>query len=227
VSQKGTLFLLAGGNIRDPGSTVPSLSRALQSCGRQKPRVSYIGTASGDSVIFFRIMKSLLQRAGAGTVTLLRLASDSADAAKARRELEASDAVFLSGGEVEDGIRWLRRHRLFDFLTELHENGKPYIGISAGSIMMGSHWVRWEKPGDDSTASLFDCLAFVPTVFDTHAEDEDWAELKTALRLQSSGSRGVAIPRDGLLRVDHEGRMEPLVKPPLIFENRNGRVLRV
>jgi cyanophycinase-like exopeptidase len=173
---------------------------------------------------FYWSVRSLLQEAGAGDVSLLRLATTKVDLASAKRALEASDAIFLSGGEVEDGMRWLELHGLVRFLKEMRSQGKLFLGMSAGSIMMGSHWVHWDDPDDDATAELFDCLGFAPTTFDTHAEDEDWKELKVALKLQGPGTRGYGIPSGGMAIVDEQGQISTLEKPLLCYVNVEGRV---
>jgi cyanophycinase len=225
MSERKPLYLLAGGNFGNTRSMIPSLARALGECG-EKPRVAYIGTASGDNVIFFTMLRSLLKEAGAAQVALVRLAKNKADITAARQALERADAIFISGGEVDDGMRWLNQHGLAGFIKELYDRGKLFFGLSAGSIMMGTHWVRWEDPKDDATAELFDCLGFVPTTFDTHAEDEDWKELKAALRLQGPGAKGFGIPRGGMVVVDSQGNMDAEI-PLLRYENNGGEVQRV
>ena len=202
MSQPKPVYLFAGGDFRNSNSMVPSLARVLKESGADQPRVAYLGVASGDNVLFFRAVESLLKAAGAAEVSLLRLAKNKADVSAARQALETADAVFITGGEVEDGMRWLSMHGLVGFLQDLRSRGKLFLGVSAGSIMMGTHWVRWEDPDNDATAELFDCLGFAPTVFDTHAEDEDWKELKMALQLQGPGSRGYGIPKGGVVSVD-------------------------
>lgn len=218
------LFLLAGGSSRHPRAIVHSMARALQECVRQKPRVAYLGAASGDSTAFYWSVKSLLHEAGAGEVSPVRLARTTVDLAYAKQALETADAVYLSGGEVDDGMRWLARHGLVGFLTEMRGQGKVFLGMSAGSIMMGTHWVRWEKPDDDATAELFNCLGFAPTTFDTHAEEEDWKELKMALKLQGPGARGYGIPSGGVASVDAGGNIVALEKTLLCYVNVGGRV---
>ena len=218
------VFLLAGGNFRNPKSMMPSLANVLQECGRQKPRIAYLGVASRDNVIFYQLIKSLLKTAGAAEVFLLRLAKPRVDLSAAKQALEAADAIFISGGEVDEGMRWLEQHGLTGFLKELYGQGKLFFGASAGSIMMGTHWVRWGNPRDDATAELFDCLGFVPIIFDTHAEDEDWKELKMALQLLGPGSRGYAIPTDGMVSVDSGGQVAALEKTPICYVNKEGRV---
>jgi len=120
-------------------------------------------------------------KAGAGKVTLVPIAGKCADTGAAKQMLSDADCIFLSGGEVEDGTVSLKKDGLDIFLTELYNSGKPFFEVSAGCIMMGSNWVRWDVENDDSTASLFDCLNFVPMTFDTHCENEDWKELPAAL----------------------------------------------
>lgn len=220
------LYLLAGGSFTNPKGMLPYLSRAMNECG-EGPKVAYIGTASGDNPIFFRMVKALLKQAGAGRVDMVRLAKDNADIKDARSVLDEADAIFISGGEVDDGMRWIEKHSLTAYLHELRSRGKLFFGLSAGSIMMGSYWVSWDDPKDDATAKLFDCLGFIETTFDTHAEDEDWKELKMALKLQGPGAKGYGIPRDGMIIADSTGNMEAVGKSLVCFENNEGQVQKL
>ncbi|MGE5580669.1 MAG: Type 1 glutamine amidotransferase-like domain-containing protein [Bacillota bacterium] len=224
MSRLKSLFLLAGGRPRDPKTMVSLTARALKECDSPAPRVAYIGTANGDSVPFYLSMKALLREAGAGEVTMVHLAGTGVDLAAAKKALEAADAVYLSGGEVEDGMRWLEHHGLVGLLCDLRVRGKLFLGMSAGSILMGTHWVRWVDPDDDATAELFPCLGFAPTTFDTHAEDEDWKELKTALRLQGPGACGYGIPSGGMAVVDSRGAITSSEKGLLRYMNVGGEV---
>jgi peptidase E len=217
------LFLLAGGGPQRPEKEALFIARALNECGCAEPKVAYIGTASSDSVLFFKFMKAVLQKAGAADIKMVKLAKAKTDLSAARKTLEAADMIFLSGGEVYDGMVWLVRHDMVGYMHELRQQGKVFLGVSAGAIMMGSKWVRWEDEKDDSTASLFDCLNFIPTTFDTHAEDEDWKELKTALRLQGHCSRGYGIHRGGMV-VAGDGGLEAAGEPLLCYVNNNGQV---
>lgn len=220
-------WLIAGGPGSGPGDMERWCRTALGACAAASPKVAYIGTASGDSKPFFGFIRRAILKAGAGEVRLLPLASKKADAAAARGYLEDCDAVFITGGEVWDGMYWLDFHGLTGFLRELFAAGKLFFGMSAGSIMMGQHWVKWEKEDDDSTASLFDCLGLVPHTFDTHAEDEDWKELKCGLRLMGDGAEGHGIPSGGMLRADSAGGIYAIEKQPLLFRSRGGTIVKV
>ena len=224
MSETRTALCIAGGWPSDRAAMNRCITQALAACGKENPSVAYVGTASGDDGPFFRNMKALLQQAGAGEVTLVPLASERADAAKAEALLRGADTVFLSGGEVDDGIRWLHLHGTDRVLRGLFDAGKPFFGLSAGSIMMGSHWVHWETEGDDSTATLFDCLGFVPTVFDTHSENEGWKELKAVLRLLGPGACGYAIPSNGAVLAGSDGSLNALERPLIPFANKGGTI---
>ncbi len=99
--------------------------------------------------------------------------------------------VFISGGDVEAGMEVLEERQILPFLRELFERGKPFFGSSAGSIMLGRQWVRWEDPDDDATANLFPCMGFAPIVCDTHGEAEGWEELRALLRLTPGRHAGL------------------------------------
>ena len=213
--------LLAGGRPRNPKAMARMMSRALE--GIRKPELAYIGTANGDDPAFFAMMESLLMEAGAEKVVFVRLAKENSDIDAARNALSKADVIFLAGGEVEDGMMWLTRHSLVAFLKDLYRGGKLFMGISAGVIMMGTQWVRWETE-DDDTAELFDCLGIIPALFDVHGEDEDWDELKAALKLMGSGARGYALPRGCTILADSQGALENLEKEYLVFVNEDGRI---
>jgi peptidase E len=196
-------ILVAGGK---PLQKVPLLmSHAFR--GIEKPLVAYIGTATNDSMPFFQIMKIMLKKAGAGKIVFVRLAKENPDLDAAKRTLTDADVIFLSGGEVEDGMNWLHKHNLCGFLKSLYLSGKRFMGISAGVIMMGTHWVHWDVPGNDDTSRLFECLGFIPAVFDVHGEDEDWVELKAALKLLGDGSRAYALPAGTAISADSRGTL--------------------
>ena len=214
--------LIAGGRPLNPAAMAAMMSGALG--GIEKPFVAYIGTANNDSLAFFQMMKAMLKKAGANKVIFVRLAKKNPDLDAAKNILAGADIIFLSGGEVEDGMNWLKRHDLCGFLKTLYSAGKRFMGISAGVIMMGTHWVHWDIEGDDNTARLFDCLGFVPFLFDVHGESEDWVELKAAMKLLGDGSRGYGLPAGSMISADSRGTLVNLEKEYLVFVNSGGRI---
>ena len=218
-------FLLAGGRPRDEEQMTRLLSRAFSAI--KSPQVAYIGVANGDSLPFFEMMEFSLMNAGAKQVDLVPLAQADVNVEAVKQTLQSADVIFLAGGDVDVGMDWLNQHQLTGFLKDLFQGGKLFAGVSAGTIMMGSHWVKWAVKGDDTTAELFDCLGFTPRLFDVHGEVEDWSDLKVALRLMGNGARGYAIPHGGLITADSSGTLTNLEKTYFVYLNDDGQITLV
>lgn len=221
------VYLLAGG----PGSRRkdgdPLLARILASCAVEHPSVAYVGAASGDNKAFLLMLTAYLRLGGASSVTLAPLVGRRVNLTKSRAILEAADMVFVSGGDVEAGMRVLGERRILPFLRELYLTGKPFIGVSAGSIMLGQQWVRWKDPDDDATAELFPCMGCAPLVCDTHGEAEGWEELHALLRLAPALTRGYGITSGAALCAHPGGRLEALGGPVHCYINTGATVERL
>ena len=120
--------------------------------------------------------------------------------------LEAADVIFISGGDVELGMQTLAKRKLDTFLRALYRHGKPFFGISAGSIMLAREWVRWRDPEDVTTAELFPCLGLADILCDTHDEKSGWEELQAALALKKNGTLGYGIATGTGVIVFPDGR---------------------
>ncbi len=221
-----SIYLLAGGRGSLRADRDPLLTRVLTSCGAPHPAIAYVGAASGDSQPFFAMISRHMRGCGAGQVTLAPLSSKRARLEKARTILESADMVFISGGDVEVGMKVLEERQILTFLRELLERGKPFFGSSAGSIMLGRQWVRWGDPDDDATAGLFPCMGLAPVVCDTHGEAEGWEELRALLRLAQEGTMGYGIPTGAGLRVYPDGTVEALGVPVHRYAHSGGAVVR-
>jgi peptidase E len=224
--EKADIFLIAGGRESRSRGGDPLLARIVSLIGLEKPAVAYIGAASNDNRVFFVWIKAMLKKAGAGSVRLAALASARADLVKARSLLQEADLIFVSGGDVEAGMNVLALNGFSTLLKELHRAGKPFIGLSAGSIMLARNWVRWPDAGNDAAAETFPCLGLAPLLCDTHAEKEDWEELKTLLRL-SGPEAGYGIPAGAALWVKADGSLSALGKPVPRFKLQDGRLQRI
>ena len=114
--------------------------------GPKKPLVAYVGAASGDNAAFQHMIGAVLVTAGA-RVRGVKLASARAKVSAATTLLEDCDVVFVSGGDVEAGMHVLQDRGILPLFHGLAAAGKPMIGISAGSIMLGRAWVRFPERG--------------------------------------------------------------------------------
>jgi peptidase E len=220
------VFLLAGGGGRRRKSPDPLLQKVFRECGITAPSVAYVGAASGDDRSFFNFITAAFKEAGAGKIVHAFTAAEKADINKSRSILENADIIFISGGDVEAGMEVLREKDLTDFLTGLNKQGKTFFGLSAGSIMLAREWVRWRDPDDDATAEIFPCLDIAPVLCDTHAEGDDWEELKALLALEKAGTKGYGIPSGNGIKVFPGGRVEALGGAVPQFERRGDKVIK-
>jgi peptidase E len=220
------LYLLAGGHGPARRGPDPLLQEVFSQIEGKAPSIAYVGAASEDDRDFLKWISALFLKAGAGRVRLAPAASPGADRDEARRVLSESDLVFISGGDVEAGMRVLKSSGLTPVLKRLQKEGKPFFGLSAGSIMLARSWVRWSDPEDDTTAEKFACLNLAPVFCDTHAEEEDWEELKILLGLgHTARAIGYGIPSGGALRITPGGTVSALGKPAARFQYQAGVIV--
>jgi peptidase E len=195
------VYLLAGGRGQGRKTPDPLLQAVFRECGRPSPEVAYIGAANGDDRSFFDSNMAAFKGAGAGKIIRALTVSERADIKKVRDILEAADIIYISGGDVEAGMDVLQEKGMIDFFSGLYQQGKLFFGSSAGAIMLACEWIRWREPDDDTTAELFPCLGIAPVICDTHAEGDDWEELKALLALGTNGIKGYGIPSGAALKV--------------------------
>jgi peptidase E len=217
VKGPAPIYLLAGGrgSRRDQNDSL--IARAIAASGVAGPTIAYIGAASGDDKSFFKMIGDLMRACGAGDVVLAPLAGRRVKLDATRSILEKADMIFISGGDVEEGMEVLEERGMMPFLRELHAGGKPFFGLSAGSIMLAREWIVWDDPNDDSTSSAFPCMGFAPVLCDTHAESEGWEELRALLLISPEGTHGYGIPSGAGLVVRPGGELEALGAPVSCF----------
>jgi len=222
------LYLLAGGRgeIRKRGSD-PLLAAAISTAGKTRPSIAYVGAASGDNAAFRVFIGRLLTAAGAGEIVPVPLCGRRANPSKAAEVLRTADIVFVSGGDVEEGMSVVAKTEIGPVLREVMRGGTPFFGVSAGSIMLARSWVRWSDPNDDATAEMFPCLGFAPVLCDTHGEDDGWSELKALLSLSSVGTTGYGIVSGTALVVQADGDVEARGGEVHVFKKRAKGVAQV
>ena len=196
MSMLKPVYLMAGGRSANPRSTSLMIRSVYKDTGQEKPTIAYVGVASGDDWSFYLMISRMLKEAGDCRVVRILIAPKKADISKARETLQSADAIFMSGGDVEAGMEVLEEKNLTGFFQDLHQQGGLFFGASAGSIMLAKEWVRWRDPEDDASAEMFPCLGMARVICDTHAEADDWEELKAALGLKRNG-----YPDTGYLQV--------------------------
>jgi cyanophycinase-like exopeptidase len=221
------VYLIAGGPGSRRKGPDPLLLAVFKGFGIKDAAVAYTGTASDDDKDFFSWISSSFVAAGAGSVTHAVIAPKRADLNKAKEILSSADIIFVSGGDVELGMKILQDKDMLDFMNGLYKQDKPFFGISAGAIMLGKEWVRWTDPDDDDSAELFPCLGYAPVACDTHDEDTDWEELKAYLKLKNDGDIGYGLSSGAGIKVMPDGKVEPMGGKNLLYAKRGGKVVKV
>jgi peptidase E len=224
MSMQKPIYLMAGGRGESGKTTRAIIRTVLKETGEKVPNVAYVGAASDDNWIFFQMISAMMKKATRCQVNLASISSPKADLKKAKQLLKSANAVFISGGDVERGMEVLAQKNLLDFFQSLYQEGQTFFGASAGSIMLAREWVRWRNPEDDSTAELFPCLNMAPVICDTHAESDDWEELKAALQLKGDKGTGCGIATGTCLKVHPDGKLEALGGPIRRYVNLAGKV---
>ena len=225
MNSKKNIYLMAGG--RGAKATDEIMKAIFKDLGKSRPAIAYIGAASGDDKKFFGFIGEMIKTGGDCSLTQVFLTAPKADINKAKAILEASDAIFMSGGDVEAGMQVLQEKQLDDFFKELYAAGKLFFGASAGSIMLAEKWVRWSDPEDDSTAELFSCLEIAPVLCDTHAEKDKWEELQSALRLEGTDVTGYGIATNSCLVVAPNGQLAALGGAVARYRKVNGTINKI
>jgi cyanophycinase-like exopeptidase len=208
MNRRKPTFLIAG----DPGSRRSGADALLRTvfdnCGVSLPSIAYIGAASNDDRGFFGWLSGVFTKSGSGKMTLAPTVRRF-ERRSFEKTCEAADAVFVSGGDVEEGMNVVARRGIAPFLSDLYRGGKFLFGLSAGSIMLARAWVRW-KDEEDSVGSLFPCLGIADILCDTHGEKENWGELRALLKLSPDSSIGYGIRAGSAIRVDPDGTVAPM-----------------
>jgi peptidase E len=227
MNNQKPIYLMAGGR-RSGGSFFTSIARDIfKETGKTSPVIAYVGSASNDNKIFYKMISSIIKKGGPCQIVHAVTCGKKADINKAKDILKSADAIFISGGDVEEGMSVLQEKNMSDFLMELYKEGKLFFGISAGSIMLAGEWICWIDPDDDSTAELFPCLGLVSFICDTHAEDDDWEELKAALMLKGDRTTGYGIATDTCIKVYPDGKLQTLGGVVFVYINAQGKIQRL
>jgi peptidase E len=221
------VYLLAGGRSSNSETLISLIRTVFEENRLTSPIVAYVGTANKDNESFLNRIAGNLTVAGASIVNHALISPNQADLEKACKILDSSNIIFISGGDVEEGINMLKEKGMIEFLRRLYKGGKPFFGLSAGSIMLAKSWVRWSNPEDNSTAELFPCLDFASIICDTHGEEDNWEELKTALKLSKDGEKGYGILSGTAIKVNTDRSIEALGGVANQFIHSRGKVIRL
>jgi peptidase E len=115
-------------NVRRVG---PMVRRMLELTGRERPRVCFVHTASGDDRNYLTMSYEAMSALGCDVTHLELFPQPNADI---RERICSSDVVWVGGGSVANLLSLWRLHGVDLAIQEAWDNGTILGGVSAGSI---------------------------------------------------------------------------------------------
>lgn len=110
----------------------PIIRHALELSGAQRPRICYVGTASGDSAMGTAAALEAFARAGLRGSHLALFTMPNVE--DVRGHVLAQDVVWVGGGSVANLLAVWRAHGLDPVMRDAWEAGVVLGGVSAGSL---------------------------------------------------------------------------------------------
>jgi peptidase E len=130
VSGTPRILALAGDGLQPSSTDGPMHEHLLELTGRERPRVCFIGTASGDSFEYLAYFYArFARRAEASHLALFDRRVDDVEAF-----LLEQDAIYVGGGNTADLLAIWRAHGVDVALRKAWEAGVVLAGSSAGAI---------------------------------------------------------------------------------------------
>jgi dipeptidase E len=155
-------------------SQVAELFVEFMENGQSGKRVTFIPTAANPEKVTFFVDadRKALEKLGM-TVDVLDIAA--ADHETMAEKIAQSDCIFVAGGNTFYLLQELRRTGADALISNEILNGKPYIGSSAGSVILSkniAYVTRMDSPVEAPLLSNFDSLGaidFYPLPHHTNA----------------------------------------------------------
>ncbi|HEV3052862.1 MAG TPA: Type 1 glutamine amidotransferase-like domain-containing protein [Longimicrobium sp.] len=204
-AQLAPLFLLADSQLLFWGDEDGLfIDRVAAYTGPGAPRAAYLGASNGDDPDFYGLFVAAMEGIGPAECRMIPAVPSDED----RAFLERADLVLLAGGDVERGWRAFEASGVRELVEQRYHAGAVLIGVSAGAVQLGTS--GWPEGDPDAP---FPTWGLVPFVVDAHAEDQDWAALRTVVRARDEGARGMGIPRGAGLVYHPDGSVEAVRHP--------------
>ena len=216
------IYLLADSQLLFWGGEggAPFLRMVRDALPAVSPRAAYLGASNGDNPDFYSIFVAAMEGISITDTRMIPASPSPDDLAF----LEAADLVLLAGGDVEKGWRAFQTSGIKDAVVRRYYGGALLVGVSAGAVQMGL--VGWSAGGPRGTDVLVDTFKFLPYVVDAHAEQDDWDELKAAVRLLGESVRGVGIPTGGGVVYHPDHSLEAIRHPCHEIVLRDGEIVQ-
>jgi dipeptidase E len=164
-----TIVAMGGGGFSDDAAATPLdehiLDLGREARGRERPRVCFVPTASGDAESYIaKFYAAFARRSEASHLQLFRRTVPDLE-----RFLLEQDVIYVGGGNTANMLAVWRVHGLDRILRQAWDEGIVLTGLSAGSIC-------WFEGGTTDSfgalAPLRDGLGFLPGSHSPHYDGE-------------------------------------------------------
>ena len=181
-----------------PGRVHPLVDYVLSLTGKDRPKVAFIPTATGDSseVVVNYYARIPAHRAERSHLMLFnRTVSD------LRSFLLDQDVIWVGGGNTANMLAIWRVHGVDEILSEARDAGIVLTGGSAGSLC-------WYECGTTDSFNLYelaplkDGLGFIPGSHCPHYDGEEQRRPLYHSLIASGFPSGIAIDDDAAVRYD-------------------------
>ncbi len=166
MASQRRILVLAGDSLEASSTDGPMHQHLLDLTGRDRPRICFVGAASGDNHEYLaNFYAAFARRADASHLGLFDRRVEDIEAF-----LLDQDAIYVGGGNTANMLAIWRTHGVDEALRKAWEAGVILAGSSAGAIC-------WFEAGlTDSfgrgLAALRDGLRFLPGSFCPHYDSE-------------------------------------------------------
>ena len=140
---------------------------------KEKPKVLFIPTASGDSCVYIERFTNYYSSLGC-EVDVLKLTTTDNDNS-IRSKIFTADIIYMGGGNTAKMMRIFKRTHVNEYLIQAYEKGIILTGLSAGAMACFTSGYSDSNRSTNPNASLtlVKCLNLIPYCFCPHYNAEE------------------------------------------------------
>lgn len=199
---------IGGGDIAT-NSTLSIDKYIISLVNKDKPRVLFIPTASGDNSSYIAKFKLYYEKLNCIVDTLLLSKTDNDNLI--RSKIFASDIIYIGGGNTARMMRIFKRTHVSEYLKIAYDDGVILTGISAGAMAYFTNGYSNSNRSTDPNASLclVKCLDLIKYCFCPHYNEQERKSFDDFIN--AKGFNGLAL-EDNVALVYIDDKIEKIIK---------------
>ena len=186
-----TIVAIGGGEIGRPGYPLETLEidkKIVEYCGKQKPKLCFVPTASNDSEIYIQTIEKLYGQMLGCTIKNIQLAKHRYEYEELLEIVMLSDIIYVGGGDSKYMLEEWRKSSLDEIIMSASDNDIVLAGLSAGAMC----WFEYGASDSvsDGEIGLLKGLGLVKGVMCPHYQEE---KRKAVFRTMITSSEYIGI----------------------------------